>query len=521
MMPTLARTLLLLICGAAALPLPAEPDSALVLSFGRESGWKDFPLLTGTGFQRAKDGTLDLTLASSQYQPDDDTDLLVHFDDRLRDEASRYRIAPEPNPIRRGFSAVGGGSAVFHGQTPVVLQATSEAMFAPGRGLGDFTLEFWLYPTRIDDGETVLEWQGGRTSTGTFETQDLRAGFENGRLTWTFQNLFAASPAAPGVTIRVSAGSLLIPNQWHHHLLRYQAGTGLLEYLVDGKTEGLTHATPSGTEDGKPYGAVIGPRTRGEITLGGNYDGAMDELRLSRAWIENPQTDRYIDGLAQKGTAVSRIFDLRFPGSTVESVKVRAFTEGNSAVIWSYRMADTIRYQWQFSGDTQKSLAAPEAEDDSWVRFTPQTNLNPGDDLSRKASGRYLQLRVDLLPSGTGLETPRINQIVVKTRPSPPPPTPAGVEILPGDGQLTVRWKPVLQGGTEGYLLFFGPRSGQTQGTVAAQGTSPLDVGKVTEFVLSGLPNDQIYYVSVAAYRSSAVSAPSPERAARPQRKLP
>jgi hypothetical protein len=522
MMPTSARlTILMLALAGAALPAAADPDSALILSLGREAGWKDFPLLSGTGFQRAKDGTLDLTLASAEYKADDDTDLLVHFDDRLRDEASRYRVAPEPNPIKRGFSAVGGGSAVFRGQNPVVLQASGGALLAPGRGLGDFTIEFWLYPTRVDDGETVFEWQGGRTSSGTFETQDLRAAFENGRLVWTLQNIFAPSPMAPAVTISIPGGSLLIPGQWHHHLLRYRAGTGLLEYLVDGKTEGLTHATPSGTEDGKPYGAVLGPRTRAEVTLGGNYDGALDELRLSRVWIENPQTDRYIDGLSQKGTAISRIFDLRFPGSTVESIKVRSFTEGNSAVVWSYRMADTIRYQWQFSGDTAKSLAAPDAEEDSWIRFNPGTSNLPGDDLSRKAAGRYLQLRVDLLPSGTGVETPRVNQIVVKTRPSPPPPTPAGVEVIPGDGQLTVRWKPVMQGGTEGYLVFFGPRSGQTQGTVAAQGTSPLDVGKVTEVVLSGLPNDQIYYVSVAAYRSSAVSAPSIERAARPQRKLP
>ena len=490
------------------------PGSAGILRFGREAGWKDFPFLSGTGFQRSQDGTIDLTLAASQYSTDDDTDLLVHFDDRLRDEASRYRIAPEPNPIQRGFAALGGGSAVFRG-APLVLQATSEALFAPGRGWGDFTLEFWLYPSKVEDGETVFEWQGGRTSSGSFETQDFRVGFEGARLVWTLQNLFAASPAVPAVTVRVKGDSVLIPKQWHHHLLRYQAATGLLEYLVDGKTEGLIHATPSGTEDGKPYGAVVGPRTRGDVVLGAKYNGALDELRLSRAWIEEPQKDRFLSDFASKGTAVSKIFDLRFPDSTVESVAVRAFTEGNSGLSWSFRMAETIRYQWKFSGETDKSLAPTEAEEDSWIRF------QPGQDLSRLTKGRYLQIRVDLLPSGTGTETPRVNEIVVTTLPNPPPPAPSGLEVVPGDGQITVRWKPVLQGSVEGYLVFFGPRPGQTQGTASTLGASPLDVGKVTQLVLTGLANDQIYYVSVAAYRSTAVSIVSREVAARPQRKLP
>jgi len=458
---------------------------------------------------------MDLTLAASEYTADEDTDLLVHFDDRLKDEASRYKVAQAPSPVQRGFAALGGGSAVFRGENPLVLQATSDALFAPGRGWGDFTLEFWLYPSKVEDGETILEWQGGRTSSGTFETQDFRVSFEGARLVWTLQNLFATSPALPAVTIEVKGESVLIPKQWHHHLLRYRASTGLLEYLVDGRTEGLVHATPSGTEDGRPLAAVLGAQTRGDLVLGSKYNGALDELRLSRVWIEEPQTDRFVADFATKGTAISRIFDLRFPDSTVQSVKARAFTEGNSALIWSYRMAETIRYQWTFSGDTTKSLSPAEAEQDSWTRF------QPGQDLSRLAKGRYLQLRIDLLPSGTGTETPRVNEIVVTTLPNPPPPAPTGVELIPGDGQLTVRWKPVLQGSVQGYLVFFGPRPGQTQGTVSTQGTSPLDAGKTTQIVLTGLANDQIYYVSVAAYRSTAVSVVSPEIAARPQRKLP
>jgi len=486
----------------------AQPaGSANVLQLGRSAGWKDFTLLSGTGFQKAPDGSLDLVLAATEYQADDDTDLLLHFNDRLKDEAARYRVTPDASLVQRGFSALGGGSAVFRGSTPLLLQSTAEGLFAASRGWGDFSLEFWLYPSQIQDGETVFEWQGGRTSSGPFEAQDFRVSFENSRVVWTLQNLFAVSPADPAVTLAVKGSTVLVPKQWHHHLLRYQASTGLLEYLVDGKTEGLTHATPSGTEDGRPYGLVTGPRTRGEVVLGGRYQGALDELRLSRSWVDQPQRDRFLADFAQKGTAISRIFDLRFPGSTVDSITARAAAPGDTALVWSYRMAETIRFQWQFNGDTARSLAAPEAEEDSWKRFIP------GQDLSRVAAGRYLQLRVELLPSGTGKDTPRVNEITLTVRPSPPPPTPAGLEAVPGDGQITVRWRPVLQGNPDGYYVFVSPRPGQA--------TKPIDAGKVTEFVLTGLANDQVYYVSVASYRSSAVGPLSRELAARPQRKTP
>jgi len=401
---------------------------------------------------------------------------------------------------------------VFRGDNPIVLQATPGALFSARQGWGDFTLEFWLYPSEVRDGETVFAWTGGRTSSGTFETQNFRVSFENSHVVWTLQNLFAASPTAHAVTIKIAGDATLIPRQWHHHLLRYQAATGLLEYTIDGLTEAVTHATPSGTEDGQVYGLVTGPQTKGDITLGKGFTGALDELRLSRTFVENPQTDRYTTAFATKGTAISRVFDLRFAGSFVETITARATREGNTGLVFSYRMAESIRYQWNFEGNTDRSLAAPESEEDSWVRF------EPGEPLFTKLAGRYLQLRVDFLPSGTGQDTPRLSELTVKASPNLPPPPPAGVEVFAGDGQLEVRWIPVMQGQVDGYLIFFGTRPGQYLGTKAVQGTSPLDAGKVTSFRLTGLANDQIYYVAVATYQATNISVNSREVSARPVR---
>jgi hypothetical protein len=490
------------------------------LHFGVSSGWKDFVHLSGVGFEKARDGSLDLTLQAAEYAGEDDTDLLFHFNDRLRDEASRYQSVVSTSPdvapvIKRGFSALGGGSAVFRGDNPVVLQATPGALFSARQGWGDFTLEFWLYPSEVQDGETILSWQGGRTSTGKLESQLFRVSFAGNHLVWTLQNLFAATPSAKAVTLTLEGENRLIPRQWHHHLLRFQAATGLLEYTVDGLTEALVHATPSGSEDGQVYGLVTGSQSSGEVVLGNKYSGALDELRLSRTFIDNPQTDRYLTAFASKGTAISRIFDLRFAGSFVETIAARATRAGDTALAFSYRMADTIRYQWNFDGTTDRSLAPPDAEEDSWTRF------EPGDKLFNGLSGRYLQLRVDLLPSGTGKETPRLSELTVNAQPNLPPPPPAGLEVIPGNGTLEVRWKPVLQGKVDGYLVFFGTRPGQYLDTRSAQGNSPFDAGKVTSVTLSGLANDQIYYVSLATYQATNISVNSRELSGRPTRSAP
>lgn len=514
-----ALALLLAVLTFAGGPaLSAQAASASTYHFGLKNGWKDFPVLQGVGFERARDGYLDLTLQAAEYTGDDNTDLLLHFNDKLRDEASRYQAAVSAAPdtttvVKRGFAALGGGSAVFRGDNPIVLQATPGSLFSAKQVWGDFSLEFWLYPSEVQDGETVFAWQGGRNSAGAFETQQFKVGFEGSRLVWTLQNLFATSPATPGVTLRLAGDKTLIPRQWHHHLLRYQASTGLLEYTIDGLTEALIHATPSGREDGQVYGLVTGNQTTGEVLLGGKYSGALDELRLTRDFVEQPQTDRYLTTFASKGTAISRIFDLRFAGSFVESITARATQAGDTALVYSYRMAESIRYQWNFDGSTDRSLAkVPDQEEDSWIRF------EPGEKLFTKLSGRYLQLRVDLLPSGTGKESPHLSELTVNASPNLPPPPPAGLEVLPGNGTLEVRWKPVMQGQVDGYLVFFGTRPGQYLDTKSAQGVSPLNVGKVTSVTISGLANDQIYYVAVATYQSSNISVNSRELSGRPTR---
>ena len=62
---------------------------------------------------------------------------------------------------------------------------------------GDFTIEFWLHPATLANGETVLSWEGGVREGGGVATQALRAVFRDRRLVWEMRDS-SPSPGAGG-----------------------------------------------------------------------------------------------------------------------------------------------------------------------------------------------------------------------------------------------------------------------------------------------------------------------------------
>jgi hypothetical protein len=76
---------------------------------------------------------------------------------------------------------------------------------------------------------------------------------------------------------------------------------------------------------------------------------------------------------------------------------------------------------------------------------------------------------------------------------------------------LTLAWD--THPSAKGYKIHY--KSGSSgppyNGTGAAEGDSPIDVGWVSEFTLRGLPDDEVYYVSLTAYKNNTESGYSNE----------
>lgn len=486
-----------------------------VFSFGGTAGWDRFRLENVE--IRPTRGGAELTLAAGEYEAGSGAgavDLLMHFNSPdWSDSRGPYRSAATSARFSAPFARLGAGAIAFENNSDeLVLIPQSGALFAPGTVWRDFSIEFWIYPTVAQDGETVLEWRGGVKNGATFVDQAIQVSFVAQKLVWSFDHFFT-NARGRFLELKLTGLDGILPRRWSHHLLRFDADTGLVEYLADGKIQDSLYATESGREsggrdgigkDGEVFWGLTGALSPREIRWGRGLTAVLDEVRIVPQFVENPHLTPF---RSLKGTAISPILDLGRPGSRIRTIKAEIGTPAGTGLAFYYRMADVKQYQWKASGASQEFLAPPspdEGADGSWIPFRPGSGL-----VSQSAArGRYAEIRVDFLPDGTGGHSPVLSGLTVEYLANVPPSAPAYVQALARNGAVEVRWLPVTQGQVSGYRIFFGTSPGRYSGAVSAEGSSPLDAGsgvpvpgeKLLSFTLTGLENDRLYYFAVSAY---------------------
>ena len=293
----------------------AGPVSGLekTIELGKANLWSDILTMEGVTAVPGRWGFHDLVLASGQYTPDSSTELLLHFDGpATADAGGAYTLGGAAPIISQTVAALGGASAAFTGKKQgVTLTPPPEGMFAPGAVWNDFTIEFWLYPATLSDGESVLSWTGfSREGTGQAARQigqTLRCSFRDRRLVWDFQGLFAL-PGGRALPVTLAGTRQLLPRVWHHHMLRFNAREGLLEYRLDGEPEAIVHTTDTGSETGSIAMPRVGRAYAGPLVLGAGLTAFLDELRISRRFVEDP--DAFAVPREDRDAVTTRIIDL-------------------------------------------------------------------------------------------------------------------------------------------------------------------------------------------------------------------
>ena len=480
-----------LLAGFVTTPAFAAPEERILLD--GSSGWEPVRTMSNVSFVVGHRGLPELQLADRTYPVDADTDLLLSFEPRANgDRAGNYAVQRQVDQVGQR-ARVGEGAAAFSASGGgLVLEPRAGTLLAPGSSPGDFSIEFWLFPVSAGDGEIVLRWEGILGDLVSGRPQSLRVEVQNRRLEWTFENIFQ-TPEAERFTVNLAGRDLLVPRHWQHHLLRYRADIGLIEYLVDGRVQDVTHATSSGGEEGDTFVPLIGARSPRRLEIGPAFRGLMDEVRFSRRFVTEPNLT---PETPEPGHIVFGPIDLGQAGSLLSSVSGSVQVPGQSDVRLYYRIADS-----DLMGDGE------------WVHFERSQRIIP------PATGRYVWLRAELYPGEPGDPSPQLRRLEVVYEPNDPPPPPRGVVATPGDGQVALSWNEVRGDNVQGYRVYYGTRSGEYLGTVASQGASPIDVGRETAVTIRGLKNGLLYYFAVAAYDESMGSLLySREVVARPTR---
>jgi hypothetical protein len=87
-----------------------------------------------------------------------------------------------------------------------------------------------------------------------------------------------------------------------------------------------------------------------------------------------------------------------------------------------------------------------------------------------------------------------------------------GLCLLPATGfaqDITLAWNPSVSSDVTGYKLYYQADTADQpmEGIEALEGSSPIDVGDVTTFTVTGLPEGSIYYFRATAYNSAGLES--------------
>jgi len=470
-----------------------RPASVLVLSSASGSAGSSGP--SGS----APVSALDLSLSFDEGQPA-----------LFRDSAGHYQVTASPiiavvdeHYARMGFGAVlfpdsapSGDAGKVKTNNPLVVKAQNgAALFAPHNRIYDFSLEFWMYPLNLENGEQIVQWisTSPLNKAGANATQRILCVSSKNRLHWSFTNFFVSPDDTHSVNVEIGGYAPVVPKIWSHHLIRFDSITGMVEYLVNGKTESIEYASSTRREGGEVYTPIAGEG--GSFILGSGFSGLLDEFKIYHNHPA-PVVQKYP---LRGGRIETRALDLGEGSNGI--LKLEA--SGGKVAVRDAKINSEFRQngRFRFSDDTEmqffiRTSDNPYRWDNSWHSVTP------GADLNGVVQGRYVQLAVDFYPSANGEVSPYLEELRITYLPDEPPLPPAQLTAIAMDGAVQLRWKSSPDQSAQGYLIYYGTSSDDYFGEDSALGGSPIDAGKQNTIYINGLKNGTLYYFRVAAYSS-------------------
>lgn len=487
----------IVLCLLVVAPVLLFGADTSTITLGGKEGWSSLSLMDSVAFGTGRFGYEAVEVATDVSRLSPETDLLVSFENNLIADSSGHYTVVQKNMDFSSKTIKGKSAGMNRGSsTGFVLQGADDALFGSKGLTGSFTIEFWLCPSLTENGEQVLHWRSSRTIANTPVYQVIRASFFNNRFEWVFNNIFGAEGSVISEVVLTSESSV-IPQKWAHHAISYDDDIGLLEYRINGAIEAVRYVTSNNKESGEVMNAYFGAGAN--LVLCSKFSGLIDDFVIRRDSYAKMRHQTY----AQRGG--------RFESNPLESGGFNSVLDKLDAV---------------YSEPAETGVAFYVRGGDNFYEWTPEypewVPVLPGEKIEG-VYGKYFQVACDLYPDGNGEKTPSVSEIKLSYTETTPPLPPAVVSAKAGNGYVDLTWLASIDFNTGGYTIYYGERPGEYLGTIAIEGKSPLNVGNVLSYRLSGLMNGRIYYFAVSAYSSldNRISgALSKEVYARPLRKV-
>ena len=471
---------------------------------------------------RGPRGMLGIRLSDNFPEVKNNTELLLHFDrvsfGRIMVDGSSYSLKYSDVYPSINIKVMGDGACAFqHIGSSIELTPREVAQFYPGKKLGSFTLSFYLYPTMLFDGETVISMLAPSIR---FDNQltGFKLYFKDNRLKWSFLNIFNNRTGGFNENNREISIEEVDPSpiyEWHHHLLSYNADRGIMTLFVDGKISAIKWVTDNGKEDGTILDGRLDNSLTVPLIIGGNFVGYMDELLLSRG---AKNTDKEVkDGrYRENGEIVSDVLQFKTGAVKIAKIKWDSVEKNGTAVRVMYRISDNYFLP---DGNVQKKETKDFHKTDAGMRLRnePEWKMaKNGHILEDK--GRYFQWKA-VLYGTNGMYTPILKSLNLYYEEDLPPSKPILLSAIPGDSKVNLKWVSNKEDDIAGYRIYYGNYSHNYFGKGSNFGDSPITVGNTTSIELKNLINEKVYFFSITALdKSGQESGFSKEMIARPSK---
>ena len=491
------------------------------IDWGKQKQTSPQVYLNNTEQIQGSDGSQDIILKENEHSLNDTTDLLIHFNEAPVQIEGRYRVRKENFLTSYQNKALGRASAKFYRpeRQELLLEPLEGSIFKGSTfksQLKDFTIEFWLNPLTLMDGEVIFRYGGPVLETDQLiGYSGIVCKIQNRRLHWNLAHLFYPlnqNPETENETenqmVQISGTRRLKQGKWQHHALSFQSIDGRIRYFVDGKLESEQVLTDSNQ-------TVLKLRfsSNSLLSIGTSFLGYIDEWVISRIpklpkpfLLTQPQKRKATPYLQThnykktQGTVLSPVYDLGHPQAQLRKLNTRFQEFHGNVILLSYRMSPK-----SFSFDLPETVLP-------WQVLSRDTKLNRFW-IPQNPKGRYFQWRAIL--KSEGKSTPILQEISFELHSPKTISPPQKLRAFTRNNSIQLEWFANLEENLKGYRIYFGFESGNYLIPQAPIWIDTQDLANPDKpsYLLSNLSQGQGYFFVIRALDQNQIESESSNEA--------
>ncbi len=437
---------------------------------GNNQGWGKTKIYNGSKIYSKKNGRI-IKIKEFNEEPDSFTELFLNFNNEkpseVKDMSEHYGILKSKYRINENIKFQGTLTAGFLDPSDKVeVKVDKKSWLANSVDLGNFTIDFWIYPTLLNDSKIVYK---GIYNEGIFYGFMIKS-FEN-MIVIEFLNMFYDTEGKT-YSIVMDNKYKLKRYEWHHIAVTFNRQRGMIEEIINGKIIDFKFATKTGNIKDEILVPHFFEKDGSDLILCENFFGYMDNFRISRNNIREFLLDNtmYMEG----AKIISDIIDLGYFNSSIDKIEFQFsnITDTTSKIY--------IRYSNNEFSMNERTNIIEGLESNSIVKRDIK-NL------------RYFQWEVMLYRNPDG-SSPSLNRVEIDYSKNIPPNPPRIMTLKREDkSSVKIEWESSNEDDLKGYIIYWGRRTNEYE--------NKLDVGKNLSYIIQ-LSGKGYYYFRVTAYDS-------------------